>query len=101
MTQATLDTEPQERRQRTAAQTRLTEADQVISDIVTLMSEPFGRRIMAGLLAKTGVYRTSFAGDPAQTAFNEGRRDIGLQYLAIVQQYCADDFVLMLKEGKN
>lgn len=70
---------------------------QEVEDIKWLMSERIGRRIMFGLLDQARVYQGSFTGD-SQTFFFEGKRAVGLAYLAIVNSNCPEEFVKMLKE---
>lgn len=71
-----------------------------IEDVVWLMSERAGRRIMYALLEEAGVYRGSYTGTQ-DTVFNEGKRAVGLKYLGIVNSRCAEQFVLMLKEHQE
>lgn len=78
--------------QRTAAQ----EAE----DFKWLMSDKRGRRIVWGLLDRTGLYRSSFTGN-SQTFFNEGQRNVGLQYMALIHEHCADKYNLMVSELKD
>lgn len=71
-----------------------------VTDITWLMGHSQGRRFMYGLLAAAGVYQGSFTGN-SETFYKEGKRAIGLQYLAIINEHCAEQFVLMLKEHKE
>lgn len=70
-------------------------------DIKWMMSSPRGRRIVWRLLDACGVNRTSFNVSASAMAFSEGRRDIGLQLLAKVQEHCIDRYVEMLSEHKT
>ena len=63
-----------------------------------LMQQEWGRNIVRALLAQSGVWRSSFNGDPRQTAFNEGRRAMGLYLL---QQVQGSEFFLMLMDGRE
>jgi hypothetical protein len=64
-----------------------------------LMGSKRGRAIMARLLAKTGLYRSSFSGeDTVAMAFNEGQRNHGLWLMAMIETHCPERFVLMLQE---
>lgn len=63
-----------------------------------LMSHKPGRAIVWRLLAKTGVYRTSFDTNGSRTFFNEGQRNIGLFVLAEVMEACPERFGEMQKE---
>lgn len=77
------------------------QSDRAIDDMRWLMGEPAGRRIMHGLLAETKVWTGGFTPDPNLLQFREGRRALGLGYLAVVQGHCPDDFIKMLQEGQN
>jgi len=63
-----------------------------------LMGSKRGRAIMQRLLAKTGLYRTSFNNSGSVTAFNEGQRNYGLWLLAQIETHCPDRYILMLQE---
>jgi len=50
---------------------------------------PAGEFLLASLMDFTGFYKQSFSTDPYQTAFNEGKRAIGLhiiQMLALTEE---------------
>jgi len=70
--------EEAERRETDARLLQLTED----SDLKWLMANAQGRRIARRWLSKAGVWRLSFSGDAATTAFNEGQRNVGLALLA-------------------
>lgn len=74
--------------------------EQEIADLAWLMSEQSGRRVMYGLLAKTGVFQQGVM-DPVVTFFNEGKRSVGLAYLAAIQANFPEQFVMMLKEHRE
>lgn len=78
---------------------RLT-SEQEVADLKWLMSDKRGRRIVWGLLEKTGLYRSSFTGNSA-TFFREGERNIGLQYIAAIHEHCPDKYSLMVTEQKE
>lgn len=69
-------------------------------DIKWLMSDKRGRRIMWRLLEKTGVYRTSMTGDN-YTFFNEGARNIGLDYILSVNANAPGQYDKMVTEQIN
>lgn len=101
MQQDDIDPQVQETRKQDR---KLREGEQITAeanDIIALMLERQGRRIMFGLLARCGVYTSSFAGDPHLTAYNEGRRSVGVAYLDVLNTRCPDEFVLMLKEHRE
>lgn len=73
-----------------------------IEDLVWLMKSKRGRRVMWRLLSNAGVYRLSYVqGDPGQTAFNEGSRNLGNRFLVLVQEHAAEDYALMVQERSN
>lgn len=85
-------------RQQTAKQ-RL-EIETEISDLQAIMQSRSGRRFMWGLLSKCGVFQTSFTGN-STTFFNEGRRDIGLQYIKDLNLHCLDEYQQMVREANE
>lgn len=72
-----------------------------IEDIEWLMSDKRGRRVMWRLLAEAGIYRTSFNNSGSVTAFNEGKRHIGLVFISEVNEHAANQFLVMLKEHSD
>ena len=60
-----------------------------VNDFQWLMGSKRGRRIVCRLLAKTGLYRSSF---------NNGQRNFGLMLMAMIEANCADQYFLMLQE---
>lgn len=71
---------------------------QEIEDLQAIMGDAAGRRFMWRLLGQTGVYRSSFTGEPHGTIFREGERNVGLRLLAIINRHCADEYAEMQKE---
>jgi hypothetical protein len=69
-----------------------------IEDLKWLMAHKPGRRFMWRLLEMAGVYRTSFHTSGSVTAFNEGQRNVGLRYVAEIQELTPDNYLAMLKE---
>lgn len=80
---------------------RKLEAKNEINDLVWLMSERAGRRIAYRLLADAGVFVGSFTGEALGSAFNEGKRAIGLRLLADLNENCVEQYVLMLREHRE
>lgn len=66
-------------------------------DFRWLMQDKRGRRQMWRLISMTGVYRCSFTGN-SHTFFNEGQRNVGLQLVAKIHEFCPDQYAAMLKE---
>lgn len=84
--------------QQTAADAQAEARRVEIEDVKWLMADKRGRRIMWRLLAEAGVYRTSFNNSGSVTAFNEGKRHIGLVLISEVNDHAANQFLVMLKE---
>jgi hypothetical protein len=72
-----------------------------VRDIAAVMDIPEGRRVTHRLLTQAGVFRTSFAVDPCQTAFNEGQRNLGLWLLSQIMLHTPEQYALMLKENTS
>ena len=70
-----------------------------LSDIQALLRTPEGRRFLWRLLFDVcGMFRASLAGDYAVTAFNEGKRDVGLLFLTDVNMTDRNAFAQMQSE---
>lgn len=76
---------------------RATELD----DIKWLMETKRGRRFMWRLLARTGIYASSFSTNGMQMAFREGERAVGLDFLSDVHLVNPDLHTLMTKENSS
>ena len=70
-----------------------------VDDLKWVMSNKRGRRFVAGLLERAGVFRTSFNTNALQMAFNEGNRNEGLRLIALLTAECPDRYAEMLKES--
>lgn len=71
-------------------------------DVIAMMSEPYGRRLVHRLLAQAGVFAASYTqGDPHHTAFREGARNVGNWLLAQVVAETPEQYALMLKEQSD
>jgi hypothetical protein len=84
-----------ERREKIAKTARL----QRNEDFRWLMGDPRGRRFVWDLLAKAGLFRSSLASTAELTAFNEGRRDVGLAVLADLTRLCPGQYARMQAEA--
>lgn len=96
-----LDIRSQERTQAEAEERALLAAQIEIDDVKWLMSNKRGRRFMARLLERAGVWRLSFNTNALTMAFNEGTRNEGLRLLAQIAAHCPDRYTEMLKESKE
>jgi hypothetical protein len=66
-------------------------------DLKWVLSDKRGRRMLASVLAVTGLYQGSFTGN-SETFFREGRRSVGLQLLERVNAADPEAYLKMLKE---
>ena len=69
-----------------------------IEDIKWLMSSRQGRRVMWRLLEMSGPTRSSFDANALRMAFNEGNRNLGVQWLEEVLRNCPETYRVMVKE---
>lgn len=73
-----------------------------VDDMRWLMNDKRGRRFVWRLLEETKAYSSTFVpGDPASSAFLEGKRAAGLFLLDAINTHFADQFVLMLQEHRE
>jgi hypothetical protein len=56
-----------------------------LADLQAVLQTAAGRRFVWAQMERAGVFRTSFDNSGSVTAFNEGRRTIGLMLLADLQ----------------
>jgi hypothetical protein len=96
-----LDIRSQERAQAKAEERALMASQIEIDDMKWLMSNKRGRRFVARLLERAGVWRLSFNTNALTMAFNEGTRNEGLRLLAQITAHCPDRYTEMLKESKE
>lgn len=71
-----------------------------IEGLRKLVADPDMRLWLWDLLAKCGVYKTSFTGN-SETFFREGSRNIGLQLQADIMKYTPEAFITMMKESDH
>lgn len=81
---------------RAAVQKQNQEREQ--ADIQALLKIPEGRRFVWKLLGLSGMFRASMTGEAMTTAFNEGRRDIGLGILLEINTCDHNAFAQMQSE---
>src|SRR5512143_2239033 len=68
-------------------------------DVISgLMSSNPGRAWMLEILERCHLFQTSFDTNAAITAFREGERNIGAQFLSDIMRACPDQFMLMMRE---
>jgi len=72
-----------------------------IKDLRATMSTSSGRRTIWNLLSRCGVFQSCFSIDSNVMSFKEGKRDIGLNYMALLHEHCHDDYLKMEHEQKQ
>lgn len=86
-------------RERTQAATLA--ANQLRDDIRQLMGTKSGRRVTWDLLARAGIFLSSFSTDALAMAHREGRRSLGLEYLALISLHCPEQYDKMMAENRT
>ena len=86
--------ETNEAHQLTAKQRR----DREIDDIKSILRLPGGRRFILRVFVETGTMNASFTLNSMTTAFNEGKRDIGIWLLKEIDQAEPMAYSQMLRE---
>jgi hypothetical protein len=67
-------------------------------DLRHVLAEPQGRRLLWRLIDSAGTFGASYAGEPQATAFNEGRRSVGIALMLEAQRVAQARYVQMLQE---
>jgi len=89
------------RAQKREAKTAKAKAAQDYASVQSIMASLGGRSWMRDQLEFCAVFHTTFTGDALSSAFNEGRRTVGLRLLDYVMQACPDAYIQMMKESTN
>lgn len=82
---------------------RVTEKDarqQAMDDLNAVLGTPAGERVIWTILEACGVFRTSMTGN-SQTFFNEGRRSVGLEIFAAINEADATAFGRMAANARE
>lgn len=73
-----------------------------LNDLRAVLVSPEGRRFVWRLLERGGVFRSSFCAESDScTAFNEGRRNLGLSVLNDVLEADSGSFRMMQDEARR
>jgi hypothetical protein len=80
---------------------RRLEAQIAIEDLGWVMGDPQGRRFIARMLDRAGIYLPSFHADALRMAFNEGKRYEGLQLLEQIMGRYPELYARMCKESRE
>lgn len=75
--------------------------DRDLSDLKKIIDRSEGRRFLWRLLSEAGVHRGSYASNALETAFKEGKRDIGLFVLTDLLSIQPEVISVMQREAKN
>lgn len=67
-------------------------------DMRVLLSSPAGRRFFFRILTQSGLYSSSYAESPTATAYNEGRRSVGLALMQEAQRVDPARYGVALRE---
>jgi len=68
--------------------------------LIAVLDTSEGRAVLWRLLESTGLYRSSYTGDEG-TYFNEGRRNVGLELLALINSVAPDKYPLIMAENTH
>lgn len=71
-----------------------------LDDIAWLMGDKRGRRIMARMMDRAGIHRTTFRPN-SEMAFLEGMRNLGLEFFADMLETAPDEYIKLLAEQKE
>ena len=69
-----------------------------IDDLQKVLKSPEGRRFVWRVLSEAGVFKASFSLNSMQTAFNEGRRDIGIWLIKDIDRAEPNAYAQMQRE---
>jgi hypothetical protein len=72
--------------------------DRELNDLQKVLKVPEGRRFVYKMLSECGVFKASFSLNSMQTAFQEGKRDIGLALLRDLDEAEPQAYSQMLRE---
>lgn len=83
-------------------------SDEFESDFKWLMKNVRGRRLVHWLLARAGVFRTTFEEAPIRApymaiamAHAEGRKDMGYRLMGVIGRLCPNLYGKMMEENRN
>ena len=80
---------------------RQAKRDQELDDLRNILDMSGGRNFIWRLLTECGVYRTSYTGEALETAYNEGKRQMGLWALEEIFSASPHTYALMQKENRK
>jgi hypothetical protein len=95
-----LDIRAQEKDEADRKEKQLRNSRQEAEDFKWLMQDKRGRRIVWRLLERTGIYRGGLR-DSQSMAFDEGARNIGIAYMAMIDENCPERYAAMVTEQRD
>lgn len=69
-----------------------------VDDLQKVLKNPEGRRFVWRVLSEAGIFKASFSLNSMQTAFNEGKRDIGIWLMGDVDRAEPGAYAQMQRE---
>jgi hypothetical protein len=69
--------------------------------LANLVKTQAGRTFVWNKLTNSHVFTSIINDNPIRMAFNEGRRDAGLELLGQIMKNCPDEFILMMREANE
>lgn len=87
----------EQEREAQAKQHRANRQETLKADLVWLMEQPRGRRVLWGIMEEAGLFRTSFTGN-SETFLREGERNVALRLQAQLIWADRQKFAAMLQE---
>ena len=76
------------------------EHEELLTDFRKVLSTPEGLRVLWYVLSQGFIFRSCFTGN-ASTYFNEGKRDLGLRILELVDEADGSAFEAMRREERR
>lgn len=74
------------------------ERREMMLSIQHALTSPETRTLLRWVLQRTGMFDPAFTGN-STTFYNEGRRDVGLEIVAMLNEIDPYEFVRLMKEG--
>lgn len=72
-----------------------------LEDVKSILSTKAGRRFYYRYMKECGVFRISYTGNGSETFFNEGQRNVGLKFLADINDADPEIYATMIKENQE
>lgn len=75
--------------------------EQLTNGLHSVVGSYEGRRWLWSILAGAGIFIPTFTDNALRTAYNEGRRSLGLEVLNLLTEEAPDAYLLMQKENAD